>query len=227
MTTDDTRGATYSAALDLKGESAPGRQASKCVTIVLVEGRPLTRQCLSRWLEDGLPDLRLLSVASSADLLDACRSLSNLQMIIFSIGAASVKDADVLGKMTLVRCHMGRIPLVLLSDRDDIDEVVAAIEQGVRGYIPTNLEPSEAAAAVQCVAAGGTFVPVSALIKVAPDRQNRSKHLTKEGGASLPAPGPTRERGSGTCVRASRTRSSRTNSKSARARSRSSSGGSS
>ena len=76
--------------------------------------------------------------------------------------------------MTLLRRHMSRIPLVLLSDRDDVEEIVEAIEHGVRGYIPTSLEPSEAAAALQCVAAGGTFVPASAVIKFAQDRQNGS-----------------------------------------------------
>ena len=75
------------------------------------------------------------------DLLDASRSLSAPHIIIFSIGAASVRDPEVLGKMTLLRRHMSRIPLVLLSDRDDVDDIVAAIEHGVRGYIPTSLEP--------------------------------------------------------------------------------------
>ena len=83
-----------------------------------------------------------------------------------------MRDPDVLGKTTLLRRHMSRIPLVLLSDRDDVEEIVEAIEHGVRGYIPTSLEPSEAAAALQCVAAGGTFVPASAVIKFAQDRQN-------------------------------------------------------
>jgi DNA-binding NarL/FixJ family response regulator len=98
-------------------------------------------------------------------------------MIIFSIGAASVGDPELLGKMTLLRRHMSRVPLVVLSDRDDVDEIVEAIEHGVRGYIPTSLEPAEAAAALQCVAAGGTFVPASAMIKLAQDRQCRSSHL--------------------------------------------------
>jgi DNA-binding NarL/FixJ family response regulator len=42
----------------------------------------------------------------------------------------------------------------------------------VRGYVPTSLEPAAAAAALQCVAAGGTFVPASAVSKLAQDRQN-------------------------------------------------------
>jgi DNA-binding NarL/FixJ family response regulator len=169
MTTKDAHG---SSTPGLERESDPSRKTSRDVSIVLIERRSLTRQCLSRWLQDGSPELRLVSVGSPADLLDASRSLSDLHMIIFSIGAASVKDPDVLGRMTLLRRHMSRIPLVLLSDRDEVDEVVEAIEQGVRGYIPTSLEPSEAAAALQCVAAGGTFVPVSAVIKIAQDRQH-------------------------------------------------------
>jgi peptidoglycan hydrolase-like protein with peptidoglycan-binding domain len=80
----------------------------------------------------------------------------------------------VLGKTTLLRRHLSRIPLVLLADRD-VDEIVAAIEHGVRGYIPTCLEPSEATAAVQCIVAGGTFVPASAMINLAQDQQTRSR----------------------------------------------------
>jgi DNA-binding NarL/FixJ family response regulator len=142
--------------------------------IVLIDRQPLTRHCLSRWLQDGSPDLHVVSVGSPADLLDTSRSLSDSHIIIFSIGAASVGDPEVLGKLTLLRPHMSRIPLVLLSDRDNVDEIVEAIEHGVRGYIPTSLEPSEAAAALQCVAAGGTFVPASAMIKLAQERQHRS-----------------------------------------------------
>jgi DNA-binding NarL/FixJ family response regulator len=54
----------------------------------------------------------------------------------------------VVGKITLLQRHLSRVPLVLLSDRDDLDDIIEAIEQGVRGYITTSLEPSEAAAAL-------------------------------------------------------------------------------
>jgi DNA-binding NarL/FixJ family response regulator len=172
MTTGDTRRASAPSTLGLEREPHPGRQAGKGVSIVLIERRPLTRQCLSRWLQDGLPDLHVVSVGSPVDLLDASRSLSDPHIIIFSIGAASLKDPDVLGKMTLLRRHMSRTPLVLLSDRDDVEDIIEAMEHGVRGYIPTSLEPSEVAAALQCVAAGGTFVPATAVIKFAQDRQN-------------------------------------------------------
>jgi DNA-binding NarL/FixJ family response regulator len=158
--------------LGIEGETRHSPQLGKGVSIVLIDRRPLTRQCLSRWLQEGSPDLRVVSVGSPADLLDTSRSLSAPHSIIFSIGAASVRDPVVLGKISLLRRHMSRIPLILLSDSDDVEEIVAAFEHGVRGYIPTSLEPSEAAAALQCVAAGGTFVPASAVINFAQDRQN-------------------------------------------------------
>jgi DNA-binding NarL/FixJ family response regulator len=175
MTSVDSREGSPPATSAIDRKSERGRQASKDMSIVLIDRRPLTRQCLSQWLQDGLWDLPVVSVGSPSDLLDASRSFSDPHMIIFSIGAASVRAPEVLSKITLLRRHMGRIPLVLLSDRDDVDEIVEAIELGARGYIPTSMEGSEAAAAIHCVEAGGTFVPANALIKFAQDRQHASQ----------------------------------------------------
>ena len=172
MTAINAHRAATSSAFGSQRDAQPAPLCDKRVSIVLIDRRALTRQCLSRWLQEGSPNLHVVSVGSPVDLLDASRSLCDPHSIIFSIGAASVKDPEVLGKLTLLRRHMSRVPLVLLSDRDDVDEVMEAMEHGVRGYIPTSLEPTEAAAALQYVAAGGTFVPASAVIKFAQDRQN-------------------------------------------------------
>jgi DNA-binding NarL/FixJ family response regulator len=173
----DARGNLLSSRL--ASESQSRRHASKGASIVLIDRRPLTRQCISRWIQVGTPDRHLVSVASPADLLGGLGSAINPDIIIFSIGAAPVSDSEVSGKITLLRHRMSRIPLVLLSDRDDLDDIIEAMEQGVRGYIPTSLEPFEAAAALQCVASGGTFVPASAMIKLAAEHQSRSKQAGK------------------------------------------------
>ena len=164
---DDARGTLLSAG---PSRAAPGLRAGKRVSIALIDRQPLTRRCLTHWLQEGTPDSHIVSVGSPADLLNGSGSPVEPHIIIFSIGAATVGDPDVFGKIILLRRHLGFIPLILLSDRDDVDNIVAAIEYGVRCYVPTSLEPSEAAAALQCVMAGGTFVPVSAIIKFAKDR---------------------------------------------------------
>ncbi len=178
MSTIAPRG-TSPPSLAAERESDPRPHGNGGMSIVLIDHRPLPRQYLSRWLQDGAPDLRVISVGSAPDLLAADRSGDDPHLIVFSIGAASVRDPEVLGKITMLRRHLGRIPLVLLSDRDDVDEIVGAIEVGARGYISTNLEVSEAAAAIRCVEAGGTFVPASALMKFAQDRQNAPRNLDK------------------------------------------------
>jgi DNA-binding NarL/FixJ family response regulator len=169
--TTTARGSSPPPSLGTERRSDPTR---KGMSMVLIDRRALTRQCLGRWLQEASPGLHVISVGSPAELLDPSGSLKDPQLIVFSIGGASVNDAEVLHRITLLRRHLGRIPLALLSDRDDVDEVVAAIEHGVRGYIPTSLDLSEAAAAIHCVEAGGTFVPVSALIRIAQDRQHDS-----------------------------------------------------
>jgi hypothetical protein len=85
------------------------RGASQGASIVLIDCRPLTRQCLTRWLQDGSPDLHIIPIANPADLLDAANVPSAPTTIIFSIGAGMVRDRDVLGQMTLLRRHLSRI----------------------------------------------------------------------------------------------------------------------
>jgi DNA-binding NarL/FixJ family response regulator len=107
----------------IEGEAGHSRQAGRTKSIVLIERQPVTRHCLSRWLQEGSPDRHVVSLRSPVDLLDASRSLSEPGTVIFSIGAAAVTDPDVLHKIILLRRHMSRIPLVLLSDRDSIDDM--------------------------------------------------------------------------------------------------------
>lgn len=151
-------------------DSDPSGRVGTGISVVLIDRRPLTRECLSQLLRS--PSLRVVSVESPVDLLDSGRMVETPQLILLSIEAASVNDPEVRCKIALLQRHMAHIPLVLLSHRNDVDDIVAAIEIGVRGYIPTSLEVSEVAAALHCVEFGGTFVPASALIKFARDRQH-------------------------------------------------------
>jgi DNA-binding NarL/FixJ family response regulator len=140
-----------------EGETAHDPQARKGMAIVLIARQTLTRHCLSRSFQNALPDLRVVAVANVTGLLDASRLLRRMDLMVFTISDRSVRDAEVLGQITWLRQHMPGVPLVLLIERDDMDDIVEAMAQGVRGLITTNMELSEIGAAIQCVAAGGTF----------------------------------------------------------------------
>jgi hypothetical protein len=93
----DARGTLLSPALD--GAFDPSRQAGKGVSIVLIDRQPLTANASVGGCRMDRPIGTSSRSAVPWDLLNA--SLSNPHIIIFSIGAASVADPDVLGKITL------------------------------------------------------------------------------------------------------------------------------
>jgi DNA-binding NarL/FixJ family response regulator len=164
MTTMTSREPLLSSGIER--ETGRRRQIGQALSIVLIDRQRLTREFFSRWLQDASPDLQIVSVVGPVDLLDASRSLSEPHTIIFSVGAASVRDPDLLGKITL--CCSRTATTSMTSS--------GPWSRTCGGYTPTSLEPAEAMAALQCVAAGGAYVPASALIKFAQDRQHGAGH---------------------------------------------------
>jgi DNA-binding NarL/FixJ family response regulator len=145
-----------------------GSRASGAVagpSIVLVDGRPIIRECFSQWLEENAREVDVNAFASVADVLGDSRAAKEARLIVYGIGAARVADPQVLDNIRKLTQALPNTPVVLLSDRDDVEEVAKAIRLGVRGYLPINLELSELAAAIHCVEAGGTFVPADTLIR--------------------------------------------------------------
>jgi len=149
------------------------------VSIVLIDRRPLTRQCLRSWLQGSQHDLQIVAVSSCGDLLNDTRSGKSPDLVLLSIGGEPVTAPEVLERIHRLTRSLPEVPLILLSDRDDLADVAAAIDQGARGYIPTSLEPSEAAAAIQYVAGGGTFVPAASLVRFAQASKRSLRDLDK------------------------------------------------
>jgi DNA-binding NarL/FixJ family response regulator len=56
------------------------------------------------------------------------------------------------------------LPIILLSDEDDPDQIADAISRGVRGYIPTSVSLDVVVGVLRLVKAGGVFVPAGSLI---------------------------------------------------------------
>jgi DNA-binding NarL/FixJ family response regulator len=148
-----------------RNQGASTDRSDKAPSIALIDERPLMRHCFGRWLEESAPNTHIITAATPAEVLDNSRLAKDTHLIVFSIGAARVGDPEVLDSIHEFERSLPEVPLVLLSDRDDVEEVAKAIRHGVRGYVSTKLELSELAAAIYCVEAGGTFVPADTLIR--------------------------------------------------------------
>jgi DNA-binding NarL/FixJ family response regulator len=150
------------ASLNIRADR-PSRARKKLrVSIALIDPKPLTRRSLSAMLATALPDFVMVAAASCEELLQILdRPIDPPHLIIVYIRSAGVTDACVQNALGLVRLRLPDAPIIVLSDRDDVDDVNEALICGVRGYIPTSVEAEVAFAALRLINAGGTFIPAA------------------------------------------------------------------
>lgn len=84
-------------------------------------------------------------------------------MTIISVGGESIEDAQQHALIESVRMLMPQTLLVIISDREDPEEICAAFEEGAVGFMPTSLEPALAFQALSFIRSGGSFFPPAAL----------------------------------------------------------------
>jgi DNA-binding NarL/FixJ family response regulator len=165
--------------------------AAQVTTVILIDDRTLTRQCLAHWLELSDPHLRIVGVPR-LDQPERLRHYGRIDLAVLSIGSFLAAEPVVAATLDRLQELMPEVPQIVVSDREDIRAVTEAIRRGVRGYIPTSLDSHVVVEALRFVQAGGTFVPASALINAAtaPAAERETPHT-----ASLPVLGFThRER---------------------------------
>lgn len=139
----------------------PGRAPKNLnISIALIDPKPLTRRSIAEMLANALPDYVTLTAASCEELL-ALRSrlTGSPHLIIVYIRSAGVTDAFVQEVLELVRLRLPDARVIVLSDRDDVQNINEALSCGVRGYIPTSVEAEVAFAALTLIKAGGTYIP--------------------------------------------------------------------
>ena len=67
-------------------------------------------------------------------------------------------------EITLLAQRQNAVPIILVSDSEDLAHVIYALNEGARGYIPTSVSLEVAIEAMHLVNAGGTYVPASSLV---------------------------------------------------------------
>jgi DNA-binding NarL/FixJ family response regulator len=87
----------------------------------------------------------------------------NCEMTIISVGGESIEDAQQHALIESVRMLMPQALLVIISDREDPQEICAAFEEGAVGFMPTSLEPALVFQALSFIRSGGSFFPPAAL----------------------------------------------------------------
>jgi DNA-binding NarL/FixJ family response regulator len=128
--------------------------------LLIIDAKKLRQAGITRLLETWAG---VMGFTVNAVLPDALPESTNCEMIIASLGSTSIEDAQSHILIDNVRKLMPRASLVIISDREDLEEVCAAFQEGASGFMPTTLEPALAFHALSFIKNGGTFFPPSVL----------------------------------------------------------------
>lgn len=128
---------------------------------VVIERRPLVRDCLNRCLRSGVFHT-VYSYASVEDWL-ASDEKGPVSLVILSIGG-KLRDMGPRSELALLPEVSARAPTVVMSDFEELEQIVNVLDMGARGYIPTSLTWDVAVEAIRLIRAGGLYVPASTLL---------------------------------------------------------------
>jgi DNA-binding NarL/FixJ family response regulator len=146
-------------------QDSPSFKSSDTGTIVVIEPRVLIRDCLVRCLKTANPNCIVLAFAGVRSWLSAAGDHPAPAVIVLCVqDRIRQADADIGGELSVLASHGIDVPVVIISEAEDMNHVVTALENGARGYIPTSVTLDVAVEAMRLVEAGGTFAPASTMI---------------------------------------------------------------
>jgi DNA-binding NarL/FixJ family response regulator len=142
-------------------EEGSGRLSQR---VALIDPKPLTRRSIGDLLAKAFPECGMVAASTCEELLEIDeRRIGRPNLVVVYIRSVGLTSTWVQSALELLRVRLPEASTVVLSDRDDVDEVNRALTHGVRGYILTSVECGVAVAALRLISAGGTFVPAHAL----------------------------------------------------------------
>jgi DNA-binding NarL/FixJ family response regulator len=156
------------------------RKRKPRVPLVLIDPAPLTRQSIAVLFARALPEYVIMTAANIDELLRTGSQAFCPALVVINTKSAPVSDPWVQATLDNVKQHLLEAPVVvLLSDRDDVEDVMNALSNGIRGYINPSVKPEVVFAALKLVHAGGTFFPAQA-IRTAAAKVHNSSGCTRQ-----------------------------------------------
>jgi len=131
--------------------------------ILLIDPRPLARECIAGWLQTCHRAFRILAAAEAGDVKSGRYQRHELDLAILSTGALRITDSWVVDSLQRLEQVMPGRPVVVLADLVAAQNVVDALRMGVRGYITMNLTTDVVVQALELVRVGGIFIPPEVL----------------------------------------------------------------
>lgn len=126
------------------------------MNVLLVEDHRLVADAMQLMLRDIEPDIDITSCYSTQHALSIIDAGKSFDLVLTDLFMPGI---DGLGLLAGLHNRRSRVPVVVISGRDDDRFIRAAIEQGAAGFIPKTLPGAEVIAGLRHIIAGGRFFP--------------------------------------------------------------------
>lgn len=132
--------------------------------IAIIDDRPLISDCFGRGLLAIDPTLVLRNFVDLAAFEAAPEEeVGQIDLMLMCTTWSHSRLDQYIAQIDRLHGARPSLDIILLSDISEIDDILKAIEHGVRGYIPTTVSLEVAVKAMHLVAAGGVYIPASVL----------------------------------------------------------------
>lgn len=132
--------------------------------VVVIDNRQLARECFTKSLLAHNPDVSVSSFATTDEWRKASSRLGEQSIILLNVGTRRITEVGVASEISRIVNEAQPTPVVVISDSEELPQIVKALECGAKGFIPTTVSISVAAEAIELALAGGIFVPASSVM---------------------------------------------------------------
>jgi DNA-binding NarL/FixJ family response regulator len=138
-------------------------------SVVVIDGMSFRRAkdeaFLAPWAKE--EKLDLISV-TPAEVHSTLGENIDCRMLIYDIGGGSASSHEILLEIQVLRTLFPAVALVIFSDYDGLDSIIAALSAGARGYLGNSMSPDLALQALSFLLRGGTYFPPAAIMASRP-----------------------------------------------------------
>ncbi len=143
---------------DLANPADHGTGSQKLPVVVIINDQVLVRTCIVNILKRELAGFEIAEMPTTSDLSGL--SGRDVRLIAFNVGDVDVTDPSIETRLSLIEQLCPHAHVALLSNRDDEAIATAAMQRGVRGFLPSSIPVEVAVAGLRLVLAGGVYRPL-------------------------------------------------------------------
>jgi DNA-binding NarL/FixJ family response regulator len=142
--------------------NAPSIEPTKIgwsLRVALIDDRLLLREAFAKGLEAAHDGISTVCFSTAAEWESVANQYSDISVVLFCRSGRKIATSHD----EIKTLSAGQVPVILVSDAEDADEIRAMIGLGAKGFIPECVELRLAVAAMYLVRAGGVYLPETIL----------------------------------------------------------------